>query len=115
MRSSLRTSAVCLAVLALAACHAEKKSGERRSAAGEILQGSASDAMLPYDTVRSQAPLAPDVEGSGKPAKGKDKDQDKDQDKGGTGQRPSAAASKGPTSGPAAESSATPAPVPSPE
>lgn len=45
--------------LALAACQADEKPADQRQAAGEILPGSASDAMLPLDTLRSQPPLAP--------------------------------------------------------
>ncbi len=44
--------------LSIAACQGEKKS-TGGTADGEILSGSASDAMLPLDSVRSQAPLAP--------------------------------------------------------
>jgi hypothetical protein len=74
MRSTLRQSLGRLAVLAalplaLAACHKEKKD-EARTAQGEILEGSASDAMLPLDTVRSQPPFAPETVASGKPGKG---------------------------------------------
>ena len=56
-----------LALLALAACQGEKKA-DNRSAEGEILPGSISDAMLPLDTVRSQPPLAPksEIEPTGK-------------------------------------------------
>jgi hypothetical protein len=58
MKSALRLA--CLALpLVLAACQGEKKTAQRGTAEGEILPGSASDAMLPYDTVRSQPPLAP--------------------------------------------------------
>jgi hypothetical protein len=62
---------LCLGLLSLAlgACKGEKKPAESRTAEGEILPGSASDAMLPLDTVRSQPPLAPLEMASGKPAK----------------------------------------------
>lgn len=58
---ALRFALILVAPLALAACGsgADKKQKDQRTAAGEILPGSASDAMLPYDTVRSQPPLAP--------------------------------------------------------
>ena len=52
--------------VALAACQGEDKPAQKGTAAGEILEGSASDAMLPLDTVRSQPPLAPRPEASGK-------------------------------------------------
>ena len=58
----MKRAALLLIMLALplAACGGdERKAGGNRSAEGEILQGSTSDAMLPLDTVRSQAPLAP--------------------------------------------------------
>jgi hypothetical protein len=55
------------ALLALGACGKEKKPDESRTAQGEVLPGSASDAMLPLDTVRSQPPLAPVEVASGKP------------------------------------------------
>jgi hypothetical protein len=58
-------------VLLIAACTDEKKAGGAGTAAGEVLPGSASDAMLPLDTVRSQAPLAPKAEGDDPKAKGK--------------------------------------------
>jgi hypothetical protein len=48
------------ALMALAAC---KPNGSAPSgpseAAADVLSGSASDAMIPYDTLRSQPPLAP--------------------------------------------------------
>ena len=44
--------------LAIGACKDNQKASGGR-AGGEILPGSTSDAMLPLDTVRSQAPLAP--------------------------------------------------------
>lgn len=56
--------------LALTACKGEQKSAGN-TAGGQILPGSTSDAMLPLDTVRSQPPLAPKTEASGKPEKGK--------------------------------------------
>lgn len=63
----------CMA-LALAACKGEEKKATGGSAQGEILPGSASDAMLPLDTVKSQAPLAPKSAGGDKDdGKGADK------------------------------------------
>ena len=53
--------------LALAGCKGEEKPAQDARAAGEILPGSASDAMVPYDTVRSQPPLAPKPVASGRP------------------------------------------------
>lgn len=52
------------ALLALAGCKGDaKKDAGAGKAQGEVLPGSASDAMLPLDTVKSQAPLAPKSEG----------------------------------------------------
>lgn len=50
----------------LAACSGADKDQGAGKAAGEVLPGSTSDAMLPLDTVRSQAPLAPRAEGGTK-------------------------------------------------
>lgn len=63
-------------VLALGACKGEQTPAQDARAAGEILPGSASDAMIPYDTVRSQPPLAPKPVASGKPGAGKDEADD---------------------------------------
>lgn len=61
---------LCIALpLALAACKGEEKPAQDARAAGEILPGSASDAMIPLDTVRSQAPLAPPPTASAKSGK----------------------------------------------
>lgn len=59
---SARSRSILLAlagVLALAGCHHGAKNDDQRTAGGEVLSGSISDAMLPYDTVKSQPPLAP--------------------------------------------------------
>jgi hypothetical protein len=57
MKQVLRPVCLSLLALALSAC-GHKKQPEQSSAAGQILQHSVSDAMLPYDTVRSQPPMA---------------------------------------------------------
>jgi hypothetical protein len=41
----------------LAGCGGDASS-DKRTATGEVLEGTISDAMLPLDTVKSQAPLA---------------------------------------------------------
>jgi hypothetical protein len=56
MTSRLLLPALCLT---LAACGSDSKAPVAADAGGEVLEGSISDAMLPLDTVRSQAPLAP--------------------------------------------------------
>jgi hypothetical protein len=56
---------LAVAVTALVGCGSEKKpKAASGSAYGEVLPGSASDAMIPYDSVRSQPPLA---SGGGEP------------------------------------------------
>lgn len=52
-------------VLALSACDSEPEvdvEDDGREASGEVLEGTISDAMLPLDKVRSQAPRAVEVE-----------------------------------------------------
>lgn len=66
MKSALRLTCLCALPLALAACQGEKKTAQQGTAAGEILPGSTSDAMLPYDSLRSQPPLAPLPTATGK-------------------------------------------------
>ena len=54
-----------LGLLCLSGCKGEPKpDAGAGTAQGEVLPGAASDAMLPLDTVKSQAPLAPKAEGS---------------------------------------------------
>lgn len=55
------------ALLALAACDSDSDEGEQRTAVGQILPGSTTDAMIPYDQLRSQPPLAPPTGASVKP------------------------------------------------
>jgi len=62
----MRNLPILILALPLAACGADKKDEGAGKAAGEVLPGSASDAMIPLDTVRSQAPLAPRAEGEAK-------------------------------------------------
>ena len=55
-----RTLMACAVVVALlGGCHHDEKAAGHGTVSGEILPGSISDAMLPYDTVKSKAPLAP--------------------------------------------------------
>jgi len=44
----------------LGGCHHEDKATGHGTVSGQILPGSVSDAMLPYDSVKSKAPLAPE-------------------------------------------------------
>jgi hypothetical protein len=70
MTLPLRFACLCLLPLALAACKGEKKKpAAGGTAQGEILPGSASDAMLPLDSVRSQPPFAPVEVPTGKAGK----------------------------------------------
>ena len=52
-------AACLLGALTLAGCHRSAKSDDQRTAAGQVMSGSITDAMLPYDTLRSQPQLAP--------------------------------------------------------
>jgi len=58
----------------LAACGDNDSPDDGRSATGEVLEGTISDAMLPLATVRSQPPLLPpelqDLEGDEAPTPG---------------------------------------------
>ena len=66
------------AMLLLAACGGDAPANDSRSASGEVLEGTISDAMVPVDRVRSEPPLedpeafakarskAPDGEGADK-------------------------------------------------
>jgi hypothetical protein len=69
LRSACLWACAATLTLALAACGQDKKPASQGTAEGEILPGSASDAMLPYDTVQSQPPLAPLPVATGKPGK----------------------------------------------
>ena len=69
MMTTLRFAALIAVSLTLAGCQKERGPTDAKVAGGEVLPGSASDAMLPLDTVRSQAPLAPKSESSGTPEK----------------------------------------------
>ena len=93
-------------VLALAGCKGEaKKDAGAGTAQGEVLPGSASDAMLPLDTVKSQAPFAPKSEGAA-PGDARGAKSGK------VGEKPSAAASEAAVE---AKPEAIPSPAQSPE
>ncbi|HOB14300.1 MAG TPA: hypothetical protein PK680_05705 [Novosphingobium sp.] len=75
----IKAIASAMLILALSGCGGEedKRAAGAGKAEGEILPGSASDAMIPLDQVKSQAPLAPKSEGGDKkdakePAKAKE-------------------------------------------
>ena len=63
MPSACRLLAAMVVLAAQAGCN--KGEEERAQAAGEILEGTASDAMLRTDLIRSEAPLAPRATGTG--------------------------------------------------
>lgn len=63
----MRPIAAALLALALAGCGGDKAEKELGGKAqGQILPASVSDAMIPLDQVKSQAPLAPKSEGGDK-------------------------------------------------
>ena len=91
-----------LPIVLLPACGGgENRDGDGR-ASGQVAEGTISDAMLPLDTVRSQAPLAaPESLAGGSPGtKAKDKNSATDQGEAGTE---------------ASDANASPAPSPSRE
>ncbi len=61
-KPSLFVIGALLATLVLGTVACKKQPAQQVQAGGEILPGSASDAMLPLDTVTSQPPLAPRIE-----------------------------------------------------
>jgi hypothetical protein len=62
-------ASACL-IATLSACHQQQKAGHGE-VSGQILPGSVSDAMLPYDAVKSKPPLAPrEADGQGDNAAG---------------------------------------------
>jgi hypothetical protein len=96
-----RLIAPALLALLLTGCGGDeaKKAEGAGTAQGEVLPGSVSDAMIPLDQVKSQAPLAPKAEGADKKdAKAPDK-----------------AKGDGPSAKPAAESEPAEAPGPAAE
>lgn len=93
-----------LACLIVAGC--ERKAEERGKAAGEVLEGSISDAMIATDAVRSEPPIAP------RKAEAPDARGDKAKAKPAEGEEP--AASPTPETSPAAEASPAPKPAPKP-
>ena len=66
-RRALRTACLPALLLALAGCGNDDRAQMGKTAQGEILPGSVSDAMLPLDSLRSQPPLAPRSDPSGRP------------------------------------------------
>jgi hypothetical protein len=105
----MRLAALAALPLMLAACQGEKKPAEASTAQGEILDGSASDAMLPLDTVRSQPPLAPEATESGKPGK-----EGKRGDAPGDASEAASDAAEAPVAAAVPSRSAAPAPAPNP-
>jgi hypothetical protein len=55
----LRSLILLLPLIALAACNSSGPKNDKRSATGEVLQGTTSDAMLPLGQLTSQPPLLP--------------------------------------------------------
>jgi hypothetical protein len=50
-----------MALVALAGCHKETRSGDQRTATGQVLAGTISDSMIPYEQLQSRPPAAPRV------------------------------------------------------
>lgn len=104
MKPALPLACLALLAAALGGC-GDEKATQQGTAAGEILPGSASDAMLPYDTVRSQPPLAPPPTESAKAGVRKSGG---DGDKSGTANSEAAAKESPSASAPAAPEPAAP-------
>ena len=94
-------AAALLACLVVAGCG--RKAEERSKAAGEVLEGTISDAMIATDRVRSEPPIAP------RKAEAPDARGDKAKAKPAEGEVP--AASPTPETSPAAEASPAPKPA----
>lgn len=109
MNSAIRLTCLIALPLALSAC-GEKKAEDKASAAGEILPGSISDAMLPLDTVRSEPPLAPKPSPKVKAGAPTDETEANDEAPDGAGTATNAAAT--PAARPTAAATATAAPSP---
>ncbi|MDP9055841.1 MAG: hypothetical protein M3N34_00710 [Pseudomonadota bacterium] len=59
-QGQLRILASVAMAAMLGGCHHDEKASGHGTVTGQILPGSVSDAMLPYDSVKSKAPLAPE-------------------------------------------------------
>lgn len=57
----MRAALPLIALTALAACGGQDAAKQQGPAFEKVLPGSASDAMLPYDTASSTPPLAPET------------------------------------------------------
>ncbi len=62
MKRLLIAAALGASAAGLAACHGKQGDQGKSAAAAEVLPGSASDAMIAYDTLKSQPPLAQPTE-----------------------------------------------------
>ncbi len=105
--AACRMSAAMLVLASLGGC--DKGKEERAQAAGEILEGTASDAMLKTDLIRSEAPLAP------RAAKGKADASEKAGDARGPAAGPTEDAPTATDTPPPTDPPAVPAPVETPE
>ena len=63
-----RSLALLLPLVLIAGCNNKPSQNDRRSASGEVLQGTISDDMLPLDKLKSQPPLLAPGEGKTTPA-----------------------------------------------
>jgi len=61
----VRSTILIAAVALLAACHGSSPKNDQRSASGQVLQGTISDAMLPVDKLKSQGPTLAPTAGKG--------------------------------------------------
>lgn len=71
MTKTMRSCALLTIACALAACGGEKTGTSADSGSNKVLEGTISDDMIPYDTLRSQPPAAKIVtDATGSPSSG---------------------------------------------
>lgn len=97
-----RSIVLVLPLVLLAGCHKQAPKNDRRSASGEVLEGTTSDAMLPLGQLTSQPPLLPPSKKPTTPEAAADKGE------------PAAAASEAPAGDATAAPIPTPTPAPAP-
>jgi hypothetical protein len=104
----LRSLILLLPALALVACNNSGPKNDKRSATGEVLQGTTTDAMIPLGQLTSQPPLLP-PKGNGPTTPEQAADQDNGAGASDTdGKTPNDGATATPTAPPSAAASAAP-------
>jgi len=112
----LRFLALIVPLAVLAGCHNSAPKNDQRSASGEVLQGTTTDAMIPLGQLTSQPPLLPPTsKGPATPEQAADQDNGAssalDVDSGAPDEAATPAPAPTSTSTPAAPASAAPSPA----